>query len=99
MFAGRASDIFEPYADEDFEAVLVIWQNVSGGTPTLEQCRNIATPLRNITVLRDPGDNLRPAGMAARHTHYVLSRGNRVEHRQDFRDNTFQPVLDQILGR
>lgn len=68
--------------------------------PTASYCDEIRRQygLDDIPVLYDDG-SFRDLGIPANHTHLVMSRGMRVEHRVRYRDDTFRPAIEAVLDR
>jgi hypothetical protein len=54
--------------------------------------------LTDMPVLYDDGA-YRDLGLPANHVHLVLSRGDKIESRSQYRNDVFEPVLDELLGR
>lgn len=44
-------------------------------------------------------DQFRQYNLHNRHTHWVLTEGSQVFHTSRFTDSTFEPALQQALGR
>ena len=80
-------------------AWLVVWEN-SAGPASASDCRRIqeAYGLERVRVLYPNPGGLESVGMDRRHTHYVLGPGAQIVHLQSFRDTTFEPVLQQLVG-
>lgn len=54
--------------------------------------------MSDITVLYDAG-SFSSLGLPNNHVHLVMERGDVIRHRIQYRDDTFRPAIDAILGR
>ena len=80
-------------------AWLIIWENRSGAA-TQSDCQRIEQTygLERVRALIPVPGALESAGMASRHAHWVLRPDGTIEHKASFRDNTFEPVIQQLLA-
>ncbi len=99
-FAGSANAIYQRYEGEDFGAFVIITQDPAGRRADAAYCARARDQygLDDIPVLYDDG-SFGALGIAVNHVHLVLGEGARVEHRVQYRDDTFEAEIDRLLGR
>ncbi|MEQ9496739.1 MAG: hypothetical protein RIT81_07770 [Deltaproteobacteria bacterium] len=77
---------------------MILTEDASGRRPTAAYCRQVRDQygLDDVTVLYDDG-NFARLGVPVNHVHLVLGPGGRIEHRVQYRDDTFEAVIERLL--
>lgn len=79
---------------------MIVTQTENGRRADAAYCAQVRDRygLDDITVLYDDG-SFGALGIAVNHVHMVLGPGARVEHRVQYRDDTFEDAIERLLGR
>jgi hypothetical protein len=100
QFASAADGVYARFQGPDFGALFIITEKEDGSRANAAYCRSIQAlyGLEDLTVVYDDG-SFAALALPVNHTHVVLAPGVKVEHRVQYRDDTFQPDLERLLAQ